>query len=84
MATQQELIVFGTLGCLLCEEARALAVAEAERAGFSVHDVDVADDPRLLALYGERIPVVKRADRQLELSWPFDRQMLRLLLQDDA
>jgi len=83
MDVHGELIVFGTLGCQLCEEARVLAVEEAQRAGFSVRDLDVADDPELLAAYGTRIPVVKRADQHLELSWPFDRQMLRLLLQDD-
>lgn len=83
MAGSRLLLLYGTVGCSLCETAWAMAVAEAGRAGFVIEDVDIADDDELLERYGTLIPVARRADRSSELRWPFDRHALRLLLQDD-
>lgn len=77
------LLLYGTVGCTLCETAREIALAEAGRAGFEIEDVDIADDDDLLDRYGTRIPVVRRTDRSVELVWPFDHHALRMLLQDD-
>lgn len=83
MAKAKVLLLYGTLGCTLCELAREIAVAEAQRAGCVVEDVDIADDDELLERYATLIPVVRRSDRSLELGWPFDHHALRRLLQDD-
>lgn len=77
------MLFYTTLGCQLCDTAREMVDAEARRAGFAVQDIDVADDDALLARYGERIPVIGRSDRSVELGWPFDHHALRMLLQDD-
>jgi len=83
MANSRGLLLYGTLGCTLCERAREIAVVEAQRAGFVIEEVDIADDDALLARYGTLIPVVRRADRSVELRWPFGHHALRLLLQDN-
>ena len=45
-------------GCGLCDEARELILAEAERTSFAFHEVDVSGDDALELEYGIRIPVV--------------------------
>ncbi len=83
MTGSRLLLLYGTVGCTLCENARAIAVVEADRAGFVIEDVDIADDDDLLERYGMLIPVLRRSDRSVELGWPFDHHALRMLLQDD-
>lgn len=83
MANPRALLLYGTLGCTLCERAREIAVIEAERAGFVIEDVDIAADDALLERYATLIPVLRRSDRSVELGWPFDHHALRMLLQDD-
>jgi glutaredoxin len=50
-------------GCHLCDEAREeiLSLA-AEVGGIELREVDIETDPRLLAAYLERIPVVAVGD----------------------
>ena len=45
-------------GCTLCEKAQPSVVAAAKRAGLTVEIVDVDEDPELLAVFGDRVPVV--------------------------
>ena len=61
-------IFYGTSNCHLCEQA------EATLGGMEIaaEHIDIAEDDGLLVRYGTRIPVLRRADNDLELSWPFD------------
>nr|WP_086938597.1 glutaredoxin family protein [Thaumasiovibrio occultus] len=75
-----ELILYGTEGCHLCEQASALL----EQAGVFdlVRYVDIAFDDALFHRYGVTIPVVSLvsdtrndehlSNNELELGWPFD------------
>jgi Glutaredoxin-like domain (DUF836) len=45
-------------GCGLCDEARAVILAERERAPFSYREVDITGDDVLELEFGIRIPVV--------------------------
>lgn len=45
-------------GCGLCDEARAVLLAERERTAFAFEEVDVSGDDALELEYGIRIPVV--------------------------
>ncbi len=45
-----------------------------------LHAVDIAEDDMLIAEYGERIPVLRRGDR--ELGWPFGLLDVSALLAD--
>lgn len=60
-------VLYTTLGCHLCEQAWEMVYTV--NPTVTVEAVDVADDKSLLAAYGERIPVLRRGDR--ELVWPF-------------
>lgn len=69
--------MYSTSGCHLCEEAQRLVYATL---GFSVEEVDIADDEQLLERYGIRIPVLKRTDTGVEIGWPFGSEEVRALV----
>ncbi|MED5387654.1 MAG: glutaredoxin family protein [Pseudomonadota bacterium] len=60
-------VLYTTVGCHLCDQASELVAMVAP--GVTLTRVDVAEDDALLARYGERIPVLMTAGR--ELAWPF-------------
>lgn len=68
----QDLILFGTDGCHLCDEARALL----GQAGVQAVYADIVGDEALIERYGIRIPVLRRPDGA-ELGWPFGLQALK-------
>ena len=49
-------------GCPLCDDARPLVLAEAERVGAEVEELNIESDDQLVSLYGMRIPVVLGPD----------------------
>ena len=70
----QQIILFGTDGCHLCEMALKLVREAQNLILLSVEEVDIAQDDALVERYGIRIPVVMRDGR--ELNWPFDHGAL--------
>ena len=60
-----QVTLYGTPGCHLCDEARA--VVERVRADhpFELTEVDVTLDPELHRAYGERIPVLELDGEEL-------------------
>ncbi|MBL4570810.1 MAG: glutaredoxin family protein [Alcanivorax sp.] len=60
-------VLYTTVGCHLCEQARELVAMVAPDLTLTL--VDVAEDDELLARYGERIPVLMKEGS--ELGWPF-------------
>ena len=75
--------LYTTLGCHLCEEARAMLVT-LKRQGMSldIDSVDIADSEALMEAYGVRIPVIDTADG--ELGWPFSPEELHSFLTGKA
>lgn len=61
-------ILFGTDGCHLCEDAEAIL----KQLAIEFDAVDICDNDQHAELYGIRIPVLKN-DRGDELNWPFDQ-----------
>lgn len=51
-------VLYSRPGCHLCDEARAVILAERARSGFSFEEVDVETDDALELEYGIRVPVV--------------------------
>jgi glutaredoxin len=51
-------VLYSRPGCGLCDEARAIILAERARVPFSFEEVDVSGDDELELAYGLRIPVV--------------------------
>jgi hypothetical protein len=73
------LILYGTLGCHLCEQAAAL-IAPLLAKDWLLEEVDISDSEALMARYGIRIPVLARQADGAELGWPFDQQQLLAFL----
>lgn len=71
---QAELLT--TAGCHLCEQALELIRRAAPV--LEVTLVDIAEDDALIERYGEKIPVLRLAGR--ELSWPFGLLDVRMLV----
>ncbi len=76
------LILYTTLGCHLCEQAKDELWPVLEHVGWRLEEVDIADSDALIARYGTRIPVVARADSGSELGWPFGASEVAGLVQE--
>ena len=66
-----KLILLGTLGCHLCEEAE-LILADCHY--VEIDKIDIAEQEQWQEKYAIRIPVLYHADTEKELGWPFSQQ----------
>ncbi|MFZ2407165.1 MAG: glutaredoxin family protein [Methylobacter sp.] len=64
------LILFGTSGCHLCEQAEVIVHACVPD---GVETVDIAEQEQWQEQYAIRIPVLYDPETKQELGWPFDR-----------
>ena len=81
-------ILYTTLGCHLCEQAKALVDPLITERGWQLQEVDIADDDHLMARYGVRIPVLAIPntdieDTDVELDWPFTADDVASRLQSE-
>lgn len=76
----KKIILYSTLGCHLCEHARAIIEPLLTSAGCELEEVDIADSEVLLERYRVRIPVVFDPQSGRELFWPFDEGQARQFL----
>lgn len=53
-----QVVLYTRDGCHLCDEARAVVLAEREHTTFELVEVDIGSSDALVAEYGVRIPVV--------------------------
>ena len=65
-----ELVLYSTGSCALCEQALDMLLSMPELSGWALRVVDVAAEEELIQRYGERIPVLCFAGRELDS--PFD------------
>ena len=73
-----ELILYSTSACTLCEQTLDALLGMASLNGSHLEVVDIAEDPQLLALYAERIPVLKVGD--VLLDHPIDEAAIHAAL----
>ncbi|MDD5578680.1 MAG: glutaredoxin family protein [Methylobacter sp.] len=68
------LVLFGTSGCHLCEQAEQL-IREFLRDDFElfIETIDIAEFEQWQEKYALRIPVLYHPETQNELGWPFDQ-----------
>ncbi|QJD29853.1 glutaredoxin family protein [Methylococcus geothermalis] len=78
MPTESGLLLYGTDGCHLCEEAESVLAS----LGVAAKVVDIAGDDDLLQRYGVRIPVLRDGAGR-ELGWPFDAEAARRFLEHE-
>lgn len=76
------LILYTTLGCHLCEQAKEQVWPLLADSRWRLKEVDIADSDALVERYGVRIPVIARADTGAELGWPFAAEAVERLLSD--
>jgi glutaredoxin len=65
-----QLLLLGTAGCHLCEEAEAI-IASLPPDNVSVEYIDIAKAEHWQARYAIRIPVLYHPETTSELCWPF-------------
>lgn len=69
-----KLLLLGTAGCHLCEEAEAIIEAcRTQVEQLIIETVDIAEQTQWQADYAVRIPVLYHPATQQDLRWPFDR-----------
>lgn len=73
-------LLFGTVGCHLCEHAARELVDLLPVDGVTVREVDIALDDALMAQYSYSIPVLRRCSDGRELHWPFSADDVRALI----
>ena len=73
-APDATLILYSTPACHLCETAHALIAPHLERFGLVMEVVDISTVDALVDRYGIRIPVLRFADGERELGWPFTEE----------
>lgn len=74
------LVLYGTLGCHLCEQALAM-IAPLVINEYNLVEVDISDSDELMARYDIRIPVVVMQESEAEIGWPFDTNRFLSFLQ---
>ncbi len=71
------LVLYGTQGCHLCETALQVVAWTLEGQDWTLDEIDIAADDRLIEKYGVRIPVLALAAAgpgehcAPEIGWPF-------------
>lgn len=68
---KNDLVLFTTLGCHLCEEALQMLEYLAQQGVVRYRCTEIAESEKLVEEYGVRIPVIQRGDGA-ELGWPFE------------
>jgi hypothetical protein len=68
------LMLFGTSGCHLCEQAESI-INECVRDGLdlTIEAIDIAGQEQWQDRYAIRIPVLCHPETRQELGWPFDQ-----------
>ena len=73
---KEQLVLFTTVGCHLCEQAKAVYDNVLNPAYFQLEERDIADSDAMIEQYGVRIPVIQHESSGKELNWPFTEQEL--------
>lgn len=70
----KQLVLYGTEGCHLCDEARDILdmVLATNYRDVDYPYMDIVENDDLLERYGQSIPVIQSIESGNELFWPFD------------
>lgn len=80
----QTLSLFSTVGCHLCDDAKALIYPLLNEYSLVIKEVDIACSRDLVERYGVRIPVIQLKNSPNDLGWPFDEPALRNYLSSQS
>jgi hypothetical protein len=76
-----KLLLFGTLGCHLCEEAEEI-IALCEKKRTSIENIDIAEQLQWQDKYAIRIPVLFCPETEKELAWPFTQMQVQTFIDE--
>jgi len=71
--------IYSKPGCHLCDRAKDVLGRLQQRAQFSLEEVDISQNPELLARYGHDIPVILLDGREVARHFVRERKLLELL-----
>jgi hypothetical protein len=72
------LLLFGTSGCHLCEQAAEIIDAGMpDDLSLFLENIDIAESEHWQVLYGQLIPVLYEPETNKELRWPFDQLQVK-------
>ncbi|MFD1122279.1 glutaredoxin family protein [Methylophilus flavus] len=74
---QKYLILYGTLGCHLCDDAERVL----QTLGLTYKTIDIIDDNRLLEKFATSIPVLENTEESY-LFWPFNETQVTTWLSE--
>ncbi len=74
-------LLYTTLGCHLCEQAKQVLWQVSADFPLLVQDVEISESDDLIEQYGVRIPVIALDNDGAELGWPFSHSDVVALLQ---
>jgi len=75
------LLLFGTLGCHLCEEADII-VAACDKKNILIENIDIAEYEQWQDKYAIRIPVLYHPATEKELGWPFTQMQVQTFINE--
>ena len=78
---EHRVLMYSRRACHLCDEARAVLMAERERSAFSFEEIFIDGDDRLEHEHGLRVPVVV-VDGVEEFEFSVEPDVLRTLLRN--
>ena len=71
------LLLLGTAGCHLCEQAEEIINACLSNSQeLTIETIDIAEQEQWQKHYAIRIPVLYHPETKNELGWPFDQQQV--------
>ena len=77
------LLLLGTAGCHLCEQAQQLINdCLPNYSVLTVEPIDIAEQEQWQADYAIRIPVLFHPETQKDLGWPFDSAQLNAFIDE--
>jgi len=72
------LLLFGTSGCHLCEQAAEIInVAMPDDSRLTIESIDIAEFEHWQAQFAQLIPVLYHTETEKELRWPFDQLQVK-------
>lgn len=74
---QKKYILYGTVGCHLCDEAEAIISAVQKNQNIIYIKKDIAEDDELLQRFGLRIPVLECTLTDKQINWPFNNESIK-------
>jgi hypothetical protein len=76
-----KLILYSTSHCHLCELAESILKDISVLNDIVWTTIEITEDSMLLLRYEIKIPVIKRVDNEIEISWPFTAQEIQSLVE---